>query len=626
MPLKFTVLPNDKFTWSVTAYGQLRSSIKTPDAPSLDIQLVAQETGEQRIVQIGLFDALEIPIGSYWRGQKRVRYPDQNQVVIKTFKLEITELNESSFIKAYSKDEEAEELAWNRALERAQKQKVAAPSSRPNRYVIPPQILKVNKRLAGTNYLDVTAVNGTQVLIPSLTIFLRMYGASKRFKEYFLNYKLQFALGKMIFPVDLNKLENRPDPSDYVIGLSKEMYDDDSPFIHQLLEADYFKGVHRFIRHQLNTQLKHGVYLKVPMWFKGTMRLQVRGVPYTTECGKARFLVYDILGLSYPSFPTFFLDRSNTTYTNDDDINDEGDDKPPGWNGPYGYPHDGKEDERDSQYPPGHNAGMVSYSAPPISILGAKPEITKAIRKSKVTGGRPDKEHYGVGYESTSTSEAFSDNDDIAKAREQQEPQKDDDSKKASANGKRLTKDVIGLLEKALESLHGIGALCDFQFIGGTEGDYYLTKSFQALEFSGEVSDVWSYHGKDPNDRRLLVVAKLTLNGGEEVFVCEIQPRINRKGNSDGNLKGCVFLGLPTGFGSEELDTLIASLVLSKGVWSKVPLSNTGPRYPYRHVGSPTEAMMARSITAAIEKLPGMQPELKTGKQKRKKGASKAET
>jgi|GEM_PF-3501060 len=615
MDTQFTALPDDEVNWLVVAHGRLHPSINTPDAPLVDVQLLSQGTGEQRVVQISLYDLLEMPLGSYWKSQEQVERPNQDKTVEKTFELEVMDFEEARFIQAYEKDEPAQEQAWLQAVERARRQGSVEPENKPNRYLIPPNILRVHNKCAGTQYLDTVTNCGTRLFIPCLTIFLRTYGSSKNFKNTFLDYKHEDALGRMVFVTDESKWQNRPESGDQVIGLRKEMSDLDAPFIHQFSNCAYFKRVHKSIRHQLNVQLRHGLFLKVPMWFTGPMRIKTRGVAYTTELGEERFLVHDILGLSYPELPNFFIDRENTNLTNEEESSGDGEDKPPGWTGPYGYPGKGNKGNRNSGKPPGQNAGTVRVETPVIEILGAVPQVTKAIRKEKVTQGGKKEERRGVEYDDISTSNAFSNDDRTAKGREQHQPNRPDEPEELPPRAQRHAKDVIGLLEKALKSLSASSFLRDFQFIAKAGNGYQLAPELQVLEFQSD--KVWAYHGKNPKDKREIAVAKLTKADGKQLFVCEIEPRINRNGNSDGNLKGCVFLGPPSGFSGATLNRLMMSLVEHKGVWDKVPPEITGARYPYRHVGKPTEIMMVRSIKAAIWKLPGMEAD------KKKRGRSK---
>lgn len=617
MNLRFSALPSDKLTWLVVAYGQLRVSIKTPDAPYVDVQIISQETGDQRIVQVGLYDLLEIPVGSYWVAQRRVRHPAQNQVETRKFTLEVLGFDEAQFKSAYERDGFAEECAWQVALERAREQGSELPKRKPKRYLIPPNVLKVHKECAATQYLYEEADCGTQLFIPCLSIFLRTYGASKNFKEIFLNNEREAALTKMCFAIDESVLENSPEHDEFAIGLTKDLTDDDTAFIYYLLESLYFERVHKSIRHQLNMHLKHGVFLRVPMWFKGTMSLEVRGVAYTSALGEERFLVHDILGMSYPLLPKFFLDRKNTNLTNDDGDNEGA--KPPGWGGANGKPNNGEEEDRNSKKPPGQNAGLVSFDASTIKILGDAPRMRKAIRKSKVTEGNGENKSPGVGFDSTSTSAPFSDDDKVAKAREQHQPKQSEDQEKPTPKSERFAKDVIGLLGNALKSLKASNVIKDFQFISKTGGSYQVTDDLQVLEFKARGDRVWSYHGSDVADPRVMAIAKLKWGNGRVLFACEIQPRINRNGNSDGNLKGCVFFGPKSGLTPSTLGKMMEELIKHKGVWSKVPTEITGSSYSYRHVGTPTEEMMVRSLKAAIAKLPGMKPEKKKRKKKLQK-------
>lgn len=332
--------------------------------------------------------------------------------------------------------------------------------------------------------------------------------------------------------------------------------------------------------------------------------MRVKGMPYDSELGENRFLVHDIVGMSYPELPRFFIDRENTNLAHDDDLKGHEEcQKPPAWGGAYGYPKKGNEEVRNSLNPPGQNAGKVLHEPPIIEILGEAPRVRKAIRKYKVTDGRGERKPQGIENESLSTSKPFASDSSIASALEQHQPNKLENSDRSVPRTEKYAKDVIGLLEKALESLKVNGILKDFKFIGTNGGTYQLSNELQVLECPRDFNDSWTYHGKNSNDRRVVAVVKIRLVGGQEIFVCEIQPRTNRNGNSDGNLKGCVFLGPPSGFGRRSLNALMRTLIEHKGVWRKISSEITGLRYPYRHVGNPNEAMMMRTLKSAIKKL-----------------------
>lgn len=220
MGIRVSALPNDKLIWLVTAYGQLRRSINTPDAPAVDVQLLSLENNELALAQVGLYDLLEIPLGSYWREQKRVHHPPQNQIEDRIFELNSSGFDEASFIQAYSKDEPTEAYARQNALQRTGERRLGHSIRKSNRYLIPPSVLKVHKKCAGTYYLDERAECGTRLFIPCLTMFLRTYGVSKRFKEFFLNNNSELALREMMYGIAYIKLKNRPEPGEYAIGLA----------------------------------------------------------------------------------------------------------------------------------------------------------------------------------------------------------------------------------------------------------------------------------------------------------------------------------------------------------------------------------------------------------------------
>lgn len=541
--MKLESLPNDDKVYTVISYGRVTYNRAAPDSPIVDVGLSFKD--EIKFVKVALTDLAFIPQGSCWKNQQRVISNHPQNPVPRIYKRRRVFLNfdQPKFVHAYAKD-----------------------PKQPAHYYIPNFRHRIPKEHRESKFLVVKTTDGVELLIPTLTIFSKLYGVSSYFKTTFLNNEYKEAVQLLSYDVDLDKMENKPAPNQTVIGLHMNVYDSESIHVHHLKHCPYFQAVQKRIRHSLHKNRADGAFLEIPFWCKGSMELEILFKPLLVDRNDnvLRALVIDIAGISYPYAYNFFRDRANTTSVSSESKDEE---RKPGWKKKPKKDEDPKNNASiDSKKSSSKETERTTLNAEPLVILGNSSIVEAAIRKERATsGGKVVPTDAPEKFSNAKESNQADPNVAGSHTNTPNLPEGDDQLLRASweiLESQQQENKITGL--GAYESTDGAA-----RFINGAYG---------ALTFPPKRD--WDYHCGEPKAARRLLMAEFLL-GKEKTIVLEIEPRQSR-GKSVTRHRGCIVRG--NDLDISKIDDFLEDISANRGNWDKIIPDYGWAFQTYKHV------------------------------------------
>lgn len=554
-------LPRDKIFRFVSSRGAIKWNYEAPDSPFLEIGLTDVNDHQRvQIATIALLDALALPIGSVVNSGQITSFPNP----VSSTQLSTTvDYDVPSFVNAFSVEGGA------------------------NSYIIPPFEWRFPRRFGHSKFLDIKDRSGIRLLIPALEIFLQTYGSSAYFKKTFLNFSTHDALRELTYAIDFEKLANQPFPHETPLGLTRNTKDADAPIIHSLNTSGRLRNIHQHLRFLLHKFRQSGCFLPVPFWFCGPIKLNLRGKYVWNASTDKRFLVQEIIGFSYPELPQFFIDRTNTNL-----VLSKSTLTPPGKQGwARSIPNPSsqeieREPSLDSSSPVSSDAGSISEAAASVGIIGPQPYYRKSVRKEKQTSDhslRPPKDH-----DSYSSSETIR-QDGVGAASVSIE-QIDD-----STFDTRKIK--LREIWAGLESLASCDGVHSIEALSNVSDELTFKPEFGVVEL--ESTNSWTAAKADSRQRRLLLVAKITLSERIE-HLFEIGEKFSKSGNPYPRHSGAIVAG---DLSNQELADIISQLIERRGNWKAMPSDVQSKLKIFRHMKLDTLSMQEVIINVLSEHL-----------------------
>lgn len=541
--MKLESLPNDDKVYTVISYGRVTYNRAAPDSPIVEVGLSFKDN--IKFVKVALTDLAFIPQGSCWLNQERVisNHPQNPAPALYKRRRLVLDFNQPNFVHGYAKD-----------------------PKRPAHYYIPNFRHRIPKEHRNSKFLVVKATDGVELLIPTLTIFSRLYGVSSYFKTTFLNHEYAEAVQLLCYDVDLEKMENKPTPNQTVIGLHMNVYDSESIHVHHLKHCSYFRSVQKRIRHSLHKSRADGAFLDIPFWCKGTMELDVLLKPLLLDSdGRVvRAMVIDIVGISYPHVYDFFRDRANTASVSSESKDEE---RKPGWKKkPKKDENPQKKAALNSKKSSSKEVERTTLNAEPLVILGNISTVEAAVRKERATSSGK--------VVPTDTPDKFSN----AKESNQADP----NVAGSHTNTPNVVEGDDELLRASWAALESQQQERKISELGAYELDddvvQFISGAYGVLTFPSKRD--WDYHNGNPAAARRLLMAEFIL-GGKKTTLMEIEPRQSR-GKSVIRHRGCIIRGGDIDI--SKMDDFLDAISSNRGNWDKIIPEYGWTFHTYKHV------------------------------------------
>lgn len=286
--LRIEEFPSDNSEWIVVEHGRISWNQKLPDEPLVEICLSKLTTNETRVVRISKSFTLYATRGSVWLNGSKVSEIEQ----VCEMEISVPSLTRRALISAWSF---VRDVDFNGRIVR--------------KFYIPPHDYVIPKEFKDCPYWIFNDDTGIEVIISHLALFDGIFGHSARAKQIVFNHTATDTIERMEFKgFRLEDYEAQPSESEVVLGLNKDIRDNDRYFLYHLkvsLEAQ--KAVNG-LNAQLNRSLNRNEFVQVNPWFNDGHYWKVKGLWLSRG---ERFLVLQILNFKYPPSPDFFVIRQN---------------------------------------------------------------------------------------------------------------------------------------------------------------------------------------------------------------------------------------------------------------------------------------------------------------------------
>lgn len=560
--------PKDNELWTVAEFGKIKWNEAVPDEPLIQVILnhgSNKRVSTTRVIAKSLTSY--VTKGSAWlNGEKVGVIPT---AVTATFWFD--SLREFQAISAWESHDTR--TIWDENLGRHRNIRL---------YHIPPTKYSIPKEARDCQYHVYKANNGVEVIISSVCLFDGLFGYSMKAKQIVFNNTADNAIKAMEFTgFNIDDYEEPPLENEEVIGLAKDMRDNDRFFLYHLKNSNYAQRAVNRISAQLTRNRNAESYITVNPWFTENHHWKVKGV--WLENGK-RFFVLQILNFAYPPSPDFFIIRENHNIIAE--------------NGEQGSTKRNTRTKNSNTKPKAASDRKPSSDALPEDILvNGDSEIwvnskhRKAIPKENKTKSQamaPKEKHR----EQVSTSQMNQSNSDVGKGnltQESSEPDKQPDQPKVVPN-------VIMLIYKALLKLLGEGQIEKIECLDLTGQWIEIDDSKLPLLYNFPKSTTW---GENRTKQAFRVgaskvyparrVGVFHVSAKDENFYFIAIERIRVESYRTGFYKS-----LPKEHFVLKLDYLLREIEAKSGIWLRVKAVVKFKNDPITHRGDET------SISAQI--------------------------
>lgn len=286
--------PKDDETWMVAEFGKVKWNEAVPDEPLVQVILSNMANKESKVSYIAKSLTSYVTKGSTWvNGERGGDIP-----TAVTVKFRFDSIRDFQTISAWQNlDIKA---IWDESLGRHRNIR---------HYYIPPIKYSIPKEARDCRYHVYTTSNGVEVIISSICLFDGLFGYSMKAKQIVFNNTAENAIKAMEFRgFNIDDYEDPPLEGEEVIGLAKDMRDNDRFFLYHLKNSEYAQRAINRISAQLTRNRHAESYITVNPWFTENHHWKVKGVWLEN---RKRFFVLQILNFAYPPSPDFFIIREN---------------------------------------------------------------------------------------------------------------------------------------------------------------------------------------------------------------------------------------------------------------------------------------------------------------------------
>lgn len=564
--------PKDNELWTVAEFGKIKWNEAVPDEPL--IQIILSHGSNKRVSTTRLIAkslTTYVTKGSAWLNGEKVG--DIPTAITATFWFD--SLREFQTISAWeSRDTKT---IWDENLGRQRNIRL---------YHIPPTKYSIPKEARDCQYHVYTANNGVEVIISSVCLFDGLFGYSMKAKQIVFNNTADNAIKAMDFTgFNIDDYEEPPLENEEVIGLAKDMRDNDRFFLYHLKTSYDAKRAVNHISAQLTRNRHSESYITVNPWFTENHHWKVKGV--WLENGK-RFFVLQILNFAYPPSPDFFIIRENHNIIAE--------------NGERGSTKRNTRTKNSNTKPKAASDRKPSSDALPEDILvtgdaeiWVNSKHRKAIPKENKTKSQamaPKEKHR----EQVSTSQMNQSTSDVGKGNLTQESPEADEQ----PDHQKVVPNAIMLIYKALLVLHRDGDIDEVECLDSIGEWVDVGNSGLPSLYNFPKSTTWGENRTKPAFRvgtskvyPARRVGVFHVNAKSEDFYLIAIERIRVESYRTG-----VYIGFHKNDFKNEIDYLLREVENKSGVWSKLNDYFQSGYEPITHRGD--ESSIAKHLKSRI--------------------------
>ena len=564
--------PKDNELWTVAEFGKIKWNEAVPDEPLIQVILSYasnKQVSTTRIIAKSLTSY--VTKGSTWVNGEKVG--DIPTAVTTTFWFD--SLREFQTISAWESHDT--KIIWDENLGGHRNIRL---------YHIPPTKYSIPKEARDCQYHVYKANNGVEVIISSICLFDGLFGYSMKAKQIVFNNTADNAIKAMEFTgFNIDDYEEPPLENEEVIGLAKDMRDNDRFFLYHLKNNNYAQRAVNRISAQLTRNRNAESYITVNPWFTENHHWKVKGV--WLENGQ-RFFVLQILNFAYPASPDFFIIRENHNIIAE--------------NGERGSTKRNTRTKNSNTKPKAALDRKPSSDALPENILitgdaeiWVNSKHRKAIPKENKTKSQamaPKEKHQ----EHVSTSQMNQSNSDVGKGNLAQEPPGADEQ----PDEPKVVPNAIMLIYKALLVLHRNGDIDEVECLDSTGEWVGVGNSGLPSLYSFPKSTTW---GENRTKSAFLIgaskvyparrVGVFHVSTRDEDFYFIAIERIRIESYRTG-----VYVGFDKNDFKNEIDHLLREVENKSGVWSKLNDYFQSGYEPITHRGD--ESSIAKHLKTRI--------------------------
>jgi hypothetical protein len=286
--------PKDDETWMVAEFGKVKWNESVPDEPLVQVILSNMVNKKSKVSYIAKSLTSYVTKGSTWvNGKKAGDIP-----TAVTVKFRFDSLNYFQTISAWQRIDTKPIWDENPGRQRNIRH-----------YYIPPTKYSIPKEARDCRYHVYKTNTGVEVIVSSICLFDGLFGYSMKAKQIVFNNTAENAIKAMEFRgFNIDDYEDPPLEGEEVIGLAKDMRDNDRFFLYHLKNSEYAQRTVNRISAQLTRNRHAESYITVNPWFTDNHHWKVKGVWLEN---RKRFFVLQILNFAYPPSPDFFIIREN---------------------------------------------------------------------------------------------------------------------------------------------------------------------------------------------------------------------------------------------------------------------------------------------------------------------------
>lgn len=536
--------PKDGETWMVAEFGKIKWNEALPDEPLIQV-ILSHGTKKQVSITRTIAKSLTsyVTKGSTWVNGEKVG--DISTAVTAIFRFD--SLRDFQSISAWESYDSA--TIWDERLGIHRDIRL---------YYIPPTKYSIPKDARDCQYYVYKANNGVDVVISSISLFDGLFGYSMKSKQIAFNNTAENAIKTMEFTgFNIDDYEEPPLENEEVIGLAKDMRDNDRFFLYHL-KTNY--DAQRAVNHisaQLTRNRHVESYITVNPWFTENHHWKVKGV--WLENGK-RFFVLQILNFMYPPSPDFFIIRENHNIIAE--------------NGERGSPKRNTRTKNSNTKPKATSDRKPSSDALPddIQVTGdvdiwVNSKHRKAVPKDNKTKNQamaPTEKHR----EQISTSQINQSNSDVGKGNLTQEPTEPDKQPEQP----KVVPNAIMLIYKALLVLFRNGDIDEVECLDSTGEWVDVGNSGLPSLYNFPKSTTWGENRTKPPFRvgaskvyhaRRAGVFHVSAQGEDFYFIAIERVRTE-------SYRTGVYVGFHKNDFTNEIDHLLREVENESGVWAKL--------------------------------------------------------
>lgn len=292
--LVIETFPKDGETWMVAEFGKVKWNESVPDEPLVQVILSNMVNKKSKVSYIAKSLTSYVTKGSTWvNGKKAGDIP-----TAVTVKFRFDSLNYFQTISAWQRIDTKPIWDENPGRQRNIRH-----------YYIPPTKYSIPKEARDCRYHVYKTNTGVEVIVSSICLFDGLFGYSMKAKQIVFNSTAENAIKAMEFRgFNIDDYEDPPLEGEEVIGLAKDMRDNDRFFLYHLKNSEYAQRTVNRISAQLTRNRHAESYITVNPWFTDNHHWKVKGVWLEN---RKRFFVLQILNFAYPPSPDFFIIREN---------------------------------------------------------------------------------------------------------------------------------------------------------------------------------------------------------------------------------------------------------------------------------------------------------------------------